>query len=228
GWPELEEPDTKLLDEVSMVRRVVALGRQARVASKLRVRQPLRRLVVEGATLSPQFVAEVADELRVKELTFGSINATELRVRPNLPVLGPRLGAELGALRRALEAGEFETLPDGGFRAASHELSADEVLVEQTAKEGWAVASEGGVTVALDISLDDELILEGRVHDAIHRVNTMRKEAGFELTDRIHLRLPASDAELLAYRGRIMAETLAVSLDAGSQEDVRLTLAENA
>ena len=225
GWPEVEEPDSQLLDDVSVVRQVVTLGRQARVASQLRVRQPLRRLLVEGAALSHQFVAEVADELRVKEVTFGSVNATELRVRPNLPVLGPRLGKEIGALRNALEAGDFEALDNGGFRAAGHELTADEVLVEQTAKEGWAVASEGGVTVALDTTLDEDLILEGRVHDMIHRVNTMRKEAGLELTDRIHLRLPSPDKNLLAYRDRIMAETLAVSLETGAA-DVELAIAE--
>ena len=226
GWPELEEPDHELLEEVAVVRRVVSLGRQARVASQLRVRQPLRRLVVEGASLSPQFAAEVTDELRVKELTFDSVNATDLRVRPNLPVLGPRLGKEVGALRKALEAGEFEPLPDGGFRAAGHELSADEVLVEQASKEGWAVASEGGVTVALDTSLDDELLLEGRLHDMVHRVNTMRKESGLALTDRIHLSLPRADGDLLVFRDRLMAETLAVSLDADSDDEIHLTLAE--
>jgi len=224
GWPELESPDTSLLDDVAAVRTVVGLGRQARVAAELRVRQPLRCLVVEGAQLAPQFVAEVMDELRVKEIKFAPINATDLRVRPNLPVLGPRLGKELGALRKALEAGEFEVLADGGFRAAGHELTADEVLVEQTSKPGWAVASEGGVTVALDTSLDDELLLEGRVYDTIHRVNTMRKEAGLALTDRIHLRLPVADADLLAYRDRLMAETLAVSLEADSEDGVHLSI----
>ena len=226
GWPELDEPDEQLLDDVSVVRQVVTLGRQARVASQLRVRQPLRRLLVEGAELAPQFVAEIADELRVKEVEFTAINATDLRVRPNLPVLGPRLGKELGALRKALEAGEFEALENGGFRAAGHELRADEVLVEQTSKEGWAVASEGGITVALDTSLDDALLLEGRVHDTIHRINTLRKEAGLALTDRIDLSLPATDADLLAYRDRIMAETLALSLDADADDDVRFRIAD--
>lgn len=228
GWPEVEDPDTALLEDVAVVRNIVGLGRQARVASQLRVRQPLRRLLVEGPELAPQLVAEIADELRVKEVEFTAINATDLRVRPNLPVLGPRLGKELGALRRALEAGEFEVLENGGFRAAGHELTPDEVLVEQASKEGWAVASEGGLTVALDISLDDALILEGRVHDTIHRVNTLRKEAGLALTDRIDLSLPAADAELLAYRERIMAETLAVSLDAASEGDIRFSVAETA
>ncbi|HUR49514.1 MAG TPA: isoleucine--tRNA ligase [Acidimicrobiales bacterium] len=226
GWPEIGEPDTELLQEVAVVRTVVGLGRQARVASQLRVRQPLRRLMVEGAQLAPQFIDEVADELRVKEIEFAPIEATDLRVRPNLPVLGPRLGKDIGALRKALEAGEFEVLENGGFRVAGHDLSADEVLVEQTSKPGWAVASEGGVTVALDTSLDDELILEGRVYDTIHRVNTLRKEAGMELTDRIHLHLPSENTDLLVYRDRIMAETLAVTLEADSDGDVLIQIAD--
>jgi isoleucyl-tRNA synthetase len=71
------------------------------------------------------------DELRVKEVEFGEVEATELRVKPNLPILGPKLGKELGAVRAALEAGEFEQLADGRFRAAGHELQPEEVLVER-------------------------------------------------------------------------------------------------
>ena len=67
-------------------------------------------------------------------------------MKPNLPVLGPKLGKELGAVRAALAAGEFEELGGGRFRAAGHELEPDEVLVERTGREGWAVASEDGVT----------------------------------------------------------------------------------
>jgi isoleucyl-tRNA synthetase len=134
-------------------------------------------------------------------------------VRPNLPVLGPKLGKELGAVRAALAAGQFEELPGGGFRAAGRELGPDEVLVERVGREGWAVASENGVTVALDIALDDELRLEGRVLDLIHRLNAMRKEAGLELTDRIVVRLPQTDADLLAHADWIKDEVLAVELE---------------
>ena len=169
---------------------MVELGRQARVASKLRTRQPLRRLVVEGADRVARYTGMIADELRVKGVELGPIEATELRVRPNLKVLGPRLGAELALVRKALDAGEWEQLPDGGFRVAGHDLSADDVLVERTEKEGWAVASTLGLSVALDTTLDDELLLEGRVYDLIHAVNVLRKERGFAITDRIALRIP--------------------------------------
>jgi isoleucyl-tRNA synthetase len=214
GWPEERAADGALLEEVAEVRRIAALGHQARQSSGLKVRQPLRRLVVEGAPLAAAHADELVDELRVKEVAFERVDAAELRVKPDLPTLGPRLGKELAAVRAALQAGEFEQLEGGGFRAAGHELAPDEVLVERTGKEGWAVASDDGVTVALDTSLDDELRREGRVYELIHRVNAMRKEAGLELTDRIALSLPSGDDDLLAYADWIKAETLAVTLDA--------------
>jgi isoleucyl-tRNA synthetase len=93
-------------------------------------------------------------------------------------------------------------------------LDPGEVLVERVGREGWAVASEDGVTVAIDTELDDELRLEGRLFDRIHEVNVLRKESGLELTDRIRLWLP--DAELVERFGeRLAAETLAVSVDVG-------------
>jgi len=222
GWPELEQPDDEIVDDMAAVRRVVALARQARTASRRRNRQPLRRLVVEGADRAAAYASEIADELRVKEVTFGPIHATELRVRPNLPVLGPRLGARVGELRKALEAGEFEQLSNGGFRVAGHDLGADEVLVEHTDKPGWAVASSDGISVALDTELDAELVREGRVFDAIHHVNTKRKEAGFEITDRIELSLPAADADLLEYADWLASETLAVSVNISDGDEFGL------
>jgi isoleucyl-tRNA synthetase len=161
----------------------------------------------------------VREELRVKEVEQGEVEAEELVVKPNLPVLGPRLGKELGAVRSALAAGEYEQV-DGGFRVAGHELGPDDVLVERRGKEGWALASDGGLTVALDTRLDDELVLEGRVLDLIHRLNTMRREAGLELTDRIVVTLPASQSDLLEHAEWIKGEVLAteIRLDGGSAE----------
>ena len=151
------------------------------------------------------------DELRVKELEFGPVEA-ELRVKPNLPVLGPRLGKELGPVREALGRGEFEELDGGRFRVLGHELGPEEVLVERTGREGWAVASESGVTVALETALDAELEREGRMLDLVRLLNSMRKDAGLELTDRIRVTLPESARELLAYEDRIKAEVLAVEI----------------
>jgi isoleucyl-tRNA synthetase len=162
----------------------------------------------------------VRDELRVKKVDVGPVEATELRVKPNLPVLGPKLGKELGPVRAALEAGDFDELDGGRFRVGAHELGPDEVLVERTGKEGWAVASADGVTVALDTALDPELELEARVLDLIHQINSMRKEQGLELTDRIRITLPAAQSGLLQHEDWIKQETLAVEIatDGGSAE----------
>jgi isoleucyl-tRNA synthetase len=227
GWPEAGEVDPTLLEEIGRVRQVVELGRQARSGSGLKLRQPLRRLVVHGAQLPEDHLGEVREELRVKAVEHGDVEAQELVVRPNLPVLGPKLGKELGALRAALAAGEFEELEGGRFRVGDLELGPDEVLVERRGKEGWAVASEDGVTVALDTRLDPELELEGRVLDLIHRLNTMRKEAGLELTDRIAVTLPASQSDLLAeHADWIKDEVLAVSIEAnGGSADPQIAKA---
>jgi isoleucyl-tRNA synthetase len=217
GWPEVPEPDRALLDEISAVRRVVELGRQARSTSGIKLRQPLRRLVVEGASLDGH-TEEVADELRVKDVELGPVEAVELRVKPNLPKLGPKLGKELGVVRDALAAGAFEELEGGRFRVGGHELEPDEVLVERGGREGWAVASGDGVTVALDLGLDDELVLEGEAYELIHRVNSLRKEQGFELTDRIELTVPEAQREVLDRHGEwIRGEVLAVGVSFGDE-----------
>jgi isoleucyl-tRNA synthetase len=129
-------------------------------------------------------------------------------------VLGPKLGAALRDVRERLARGEFEELDGGRFRVDGHVLEPDEVLVERVGREGWAVASDDGVTVALDTALDDELRREGRLLDWIHEVNVLRKTSGLAVTDRIRLWLP--DGEIVeAYADRLKDETLAVSVEAG-------------
>jgi isoleucyl-tRNA synthetase len=210
GWPSVAAPDEELLADVAAVRRIVELGRQARAKADLRGRQPLRRIVVEG---EPRVAAHV------KEVELGTVEATQLRVRPNLKVLGPKLGQDVVVVRKALEAGEFVERDDGGFDVAGHSLGADEVLVERTEKEGWAVSASDGVTLALDTALDDELRAEARVLDLIHHVNGMRKEAGLALTDRITLRLAAADADLLVHADWIAAEVLATGIEPGAADE---------
>jgi isoleucyl-tRNA synthetase len=224
-WPEARELDVELLGEVAEVRRVVELGRQARGDAGVKLRQPLRRLVVQGAGPAQRHADEIAEELRVKEVEFAPVEAMEVRVKPNLPVLGPKLGKELGAVRSALDAGEFEHLEGGGVRVNGHELGADEVLVERRAREGWALAADDAVTVAVTTELDDDLRREGRVYELIHRVNTMRKDAGLELTDRIRLTLPAADADLLEHAAWIKEEVLATEIATEGVSDPQIAKA---
>jgi isoleucyl-tRNA synthetase len=214
-WPDPVEPDRELLAEIAEVRRVVELGRQARSASHLKLRQPLRRLVVAGASDRARVhTEEISEELRVKDVEFGEVEASELRVKPNLPVLSPKLGPGLREVREQFQRGAFEELEGGRFRVDGHVLEPDEVLVERVGREGWAVASEDGVTVALDTALDDELLLEARLLDRVHEVNVLRKDTGLQITDRIKLWIPDEDL-LDRYADRLAAETLAVSVELG-------------
>jgi isoleucyl-tRNA synthetase len=218
GWPRprAELADEELLTEVAEVRRVVGLGHSARQQAERKLRQPLRRMVVEGAEAAPGHADEIAAELRVKEVEFGPVEGTYLRVKPNLPVLGPRLGKELAIVRAELGEGRFEELDGGRFRVAGHELGPDEVFVERVAPEGWAIAAEDGLAVAVDVRLDPELELEGRVLDTIHAIQRLRKDAGLELTDRIVVTLP-EDGDLLRHEDWIKSETLATRIETGPE-----------
>ncbi|MFN2471353.1 MAG: isoleucine--tRNA ligase [Gaiellaceae bacterium] len=216
GWPDGVGVDEELLSEVEALRLVVELGRQARASSGLKLRQPLRRLVVQGAELPERYLEELRDELRVKEVEFGAVEATDVRLKPNLPVLGPKLGAALAGVRRALQDGRFEELEGGRVAVEGHELGPDEIFVETVGREGWAIASENGVTVAVETAVDAELELEGRAYDLIHELNGLRRDRGLELTDRVRVRLPESQREVLKRHGEWVArEVLATELTIG-------------
>jgi isoleucyl-tRNA synthetase len=220
GWPVAGTVDDELLEDVAAMRKVIELGRRARSASKLPLRQPLATLVVDGPGRLASHVEEIAEELRVKQVVFEPIEATEVKVRPNLKTLGPRLGSDVNKVRQALAAGDFEMQADGSCLVAGHSIAADDLLVERTQKAGWAVASsdDNAVTVAFDTTLTDDLRLEARVYDLIHTVNGLRKDSGFEIGDRIELTVPAADADLLAFDEWIKAETLAVAIDAAGDQ----------
>jgi isoleucyl-tRNA synthetase len=216
GWPEVVAPDEQLLEEVAEVRGLVELGRQARAQAGIKLRQPLRQVVVFGAELSPAYEKEIKEELRVDEVRFEEDAAARVRYKPNLPVLGPRLGPRLPEIRRALERDEFEV--EGENLVVDGEvLTPDDVLQERLpVTEGWVVAADGDLSVELDPSIDQELELRGRVLDLVHAVNVMRKEAGLELTDRIALTVPHADRDLLAHEEHIKRETLATRVELGA------------
>ena len=216
-WQDAGERDEQLLAEVAATRGVVDLGRQARAASGLKLRQPLRRLVVEGAPLASGHVDEIRDELRVKEVELGEVEATELRVKPNLPVLGPKLGKELGAVRSALPGWRVRgacrrRLPGGRPRAlggrGARRANREGGLGRRGSRRGHRRARHGSTPSSL----------EGRVLDLIHELNSMRKEAGLELTDRIVVTLPEAASDLLTHADWIKEEVLAVEIraDGGS------------
>ena len=124
----------------------------------------------------------------MKEVEFGTVEASELRVKPNLPVLGPKLGDGARRGARGARGGRRSRSSTGGrFRVNGHELGPDEVLVERVGLDGWAVASENGVTVARRHDARRRARLEARVNDLVPLVNQLRKDAGLEIVDRIRL-----------------------------------------
>jgi isoleucyl-tRNA synthetase len=226
GWPaHSERPgDEELLAEIATVRDVVQLGRRARGEANLKLRQPLRRMYVRGASAAARHADEIAEELRVKEVGFDQGPVAREQLLPNLPLLGPRLGSKLPQVRAALQRGDVERLDDGRLRAGGEVLEPDEVIRgERVALEGWAIAAHDAISVAFDTTLDDELRREGRVLDLVHALNAMRKSAGLEPTDRILVTLPRREKDLLAYRDRIADEVLAREIRLG--DDVEITKA---
>jgi isoleucyl-tRNA synthetase len=211
GWPDPGEVDTALLAEVDELREVVELGRQARAEENVKLRQPLRRASVYGSEAARHHLDEIKEELRVKEVELLDSAPVRFSYKPNLRVLGPKLGPRLPEVKAALEAGDFEELGKGRLRAAGQELEPGELLVERAKERGWAHSER--FSVGLDLEVDDELEQEGRVYDLIHALNVLRKERGLELTDRIVVILPTGDADLADRHGDwIKAETLAVDL----------------
>jgi isoleucyl-tRNA synthetase len=216
GWQDAGERDEQLLDEVADTRRVVELGHQARGDAGIKLRQPLRRAYIRGADGAAAHAGELGEELNVKEIVFDDGPVVRSQLKPNLPVLGPRLGSRLPGVKAALEAGHYEELEGGGVRVAGEELGADEVLHgEGSAVQGFAIAQNGALSVALDVTLDDELVREGRVRELTHRLNAMRREAGLELSDRIVVTLGRDEADLLDHAEWVQEETLAVEVRVG-------------
>jgi isoleucyl-tRNA synthetase len=221
-FPEAPSADEALLEEIAEVRAIVELGRQARAQQEIRLRQPLRTLYVAGASeAARRHLDELQDELRVKGVEFLDAPPVHYTYKPNLRTLGPRLGKELPAVREALAKGEVEELPDsGGVRVLGHELAPEDLIVDRGEEPGWA--HSGRLSVGLDLELDEDLLLEGRVFDLIHQLNSMRKDAGLELTDRIVVTLPEELEQLLRYEQRIKDEVLAVEVRLDGDAGLRI------
>ncbi len=229
-WPKAPDAwqDTALREATEVVQDIVALGRAAREASQVRVRQPLARLLVRVPTdkareALQEHEQQVLEELNVKTLEFIAADAelVSYRIKPNLPRLGKRYGKQIPAIRQALAeadgaaiaaacaSGEGITLPVG---EGSITFEAEDLLVETESAEGYACAESGGQLVALDTTLDDALLREGIAREIVRTVQDGRKQAGLEVSDRIRLHVDGSSLvseALTEHREWIMNETLA-------------------
>ena len=233
------EADLDLVDDVldeamAAARAIVGLGRTIRVETKTKVRQPLAEAVVHyaGDHAALEGVLDVvAEELNVRQVVFAE-STEELgtwRAKPNFGALGPTLGARVRDVAAALENDDGSTaaalargesvaisLPGGDVTLTSHDVD-----LTNDVREGWGVAGEGGLTVALDLELTDDLRREGVARALIRVIQEGRKDAGLEVTDRIQLGIvagPRVSEALTAHREIIAGETLAVDLIVGDVE----------
>ena len=235
-WPEVDAStiDETLNEETQLLKRVSSLGRAARAKASLKVRQPLAELLVKPRSADEAAVlrrneALVLDELNAKALVIleDESEVVAFEVKPNLPALGPRLGAELAAVRSALAAldpAEVAAAVRAGspVAVAGHELAAEDFLLEMREREGFAAASEAGYTVAVTTTITPELADEGIARELVRRIQDLRREAGFALSDRITTWYEGGDAiaRVLATHGDyVRAETLTTELVAAAPPD---------
>ena len=253
SWPTADGSliDEPLRRQMALVRRLVELGRAARASSSVRTRQPLARALAgaPGFTGLPEPLrAQVADELNVRSIeplgdagtsgggpagsggsAAGLMNRT---AKPNFRALGKRFGPGTKAVAAAITAADPDALAGSLRSSGSATVEADgeqvtlgpeEVIVTETPKSGWAVATEGGETIALDLAITPELRREGIAREVVRLIQDARKNAGLDVSDRIDLWWsPAGDevATALAEHGEAIAgEVLAVSRTTGTPRD---------
>lgn len=238
-WPFTDSGsvDQALLNKMRLAINVAKLGRSARGAADIKLRQPLAKARVHvGSQRERDDLAALVDilteEINVKEIEIASEvgELVDYRIMPNNRILGPRFGSQFPSVRQALsdvdpleaarklQSGHPLALNIEGQRV---ELDDEEVIVQTESRGGLAVASDKGITVAVDTALTPALQKEGIARDVVRRVNTMRKDAGLALEERIELAWVAEgmvDEAIREFSDYIGQETLALSLIPGELE----------
>ena len=211
AYPVCDESriDKALEARMKEVLAVTVLGRSARNAASVKNRQPIGKMYVQAEEALPAFFCDIIkNELNVKEVEFSdSLSAfTAYTFKPQLRTVGPKYGKILGGIKTALAeldgtAAMAELEATGVLKLTVGEtvaeLTRDDLLIETAKKEGYATVSDRGVTVVLDVNLTPALIEEGYVNELVSKIQTMRKDSGFEVTDRISVTL-GGNAKLAA------------------------------
>jgi isoleucyl-tRNA synthetase len=237
----MPEPDEAAIDvdlerRMERAEKIVVLVRSMRMKSNLKVRQPLKRVILpiadEREREEVQRVADIIlDEVNVKAIEFVTDESGLVgkKAKPNFKSIGPKYGKSVQAVAARLKdltAGEIAELERTGrvtiaVGGGSVAIAREDVEIMREDIQGWLVESDGGLTVALDTELTEDLIAEGSAREFVSRVQNMRKDAGFEVTDRIAIHYSASPAmgrTLLTMKGYITAETLAAEMNEGFRD----------
>ena len=197
--------DKELEDNMEAVLKIVVIGRACRNTANIKTKQPIGKMYVKADfALSEYFVEIIEDELNVKNVEFTEdVSAfTSYTFKPQLRTVGPKYGKYLKQIQQTLASLDgnqamAKLKAEGALKLdnISDEvvLCEEDLLISMAQKEGYVSDSEGGVTVVLDTNLTPELIEEGMVREIISKLQTMRKEADFEVTDRIHVTYSGSD-----------------------------------
>ncbi len=235
-WPEADPAriDERLNAETQLIKRICSLGRAARAKAQIRVRQPVAAILARPRTAEEAAVLErnaalILEELNARELRLldDETEVVSYDVKPNLPVLGPKHGQALGAIRAglaALDPAEVAAAVRRGrpIEVAGVSLEPGDVLLQAHDREGYAAAQEAGYTVAITTAITPELAEEGLAREIVRRLQDLRREAGLALVDRIEAWV-AGDAEVARVLERhgdyIRGETLAVALHAAEPPD---------
>ena len=242
-WPAADGDlvDAELERRMAVVLRAVELGRSVRAAHDLRVRQPLAVAKIKAADAQdaerlrdPELARLVAEELNVRLVeVVDRADFRTLSAKPDWKRLGPRLGARMkaagAAIARVSEA-ELEAFAESGRLALAIDgetvaFDREDIVLVEKGREGYAVAGGGGLVLALDTRLDDDLLSEGRAREIVNRVQNARKTAGLDVSDRIVLRLSGSEDLLAAARrherlilGEVLGTRMEIGAAAGAQE----------
>ena len=230
-FPKADEAliDEKAEERMDLVRTLVGLGRGTREKERIKVRQPLKEILVDGKyeSIIGDLTPLIKEELNIKDVLFESkLDAyMNYSLKPNFKVAGPVLGKNIkafgAALAQADPAATVAALEADGkialdLNGESMEISKDMVDVKISAKEGFAVAMENNVFTILDTTVTPELAEEGLARELVSKVQQMRKQNDYEMMDKIHIYLSADDDVAKAvedYREYIMKETLAESIE---------------
>ena len=228
-FPEVAEDliDKKLEEQMEKVLEIVVLGRSARNGSSRKNRQPLNVMYVKlDGELEETYTSIIKDELNIKKVDFTDAvdNFVTYTFKPQLKTVGPKFGKQLGEIRQYLmdidgNAAKKELDENGSLtlKLASGDVTllVEDLLIDAAQKEGFYTLSDRGITVALDTVLTDELINEGYIRELVSKIQTMRKEADFNVTDHIEITLDGSQkiCDLAAEKSTdIVGDTLADAL----------------
>ncbi|HZQ98710.1 MAG TPA: isoleucine--tRNA ligase [Chloroflexota bacterium] len=224
--PDAALDDSRVLRDMEQVLRVVNLGRAARNKAALKVRQPLAKLLVHGVDPLEWegLQGHVLDELNVKaiEMVDDPGQLADYEVKPVISKLGPKYGAKLREIQAELARVDGKRVVDGQpLVVAGVELLPDEVEVRTKDRPGLAVATEDGLTIAVDTTLTPELVLEGHARELVHRIQTMRKAADYQIDERIVTYYeggPTLDRVVATFGDYVKQETLSRDLRPGVPE----------